>query len=133
MLPFPVLVPIIKMAKPKSRWEELVDFFLGPHTDECVRWWGNRGSGYGQVTDLNGISRRVNRAVLAMKLGRPVADDLGALHNCQGGPLCCHPGHLYEGNRLDNAIDRRLVGGYHMENGGFAQGQKALIAALEKP
>jgi hypothetical protein len=61
------------------------------------------GHGYGQIW-RKPVHIAANRAVLEIKLGRPILPGFLACHHCDNPP-CCNPGHLYEGTSGDNNRD----------------------------
>lgn len=69
-------------------------------TPECVIWTG--------PLMPNGYPRDgrtlLHRAVLAAKLGRPIAQGMDACHTCDVR-ACVAPEHLYEGSRSQNMRD----------------------------
>jgi HNH endonuclease len=81
----------------------------------CWLWTGSVNShGYGQL----GIGSRAqgtfkmqgaHRFALELKLGRPIAPGMCALHTCDN-PACVRPAHLWEGTTQDNTADREAKG-----------------------
>jgi hypothetical protein len=79
-----------------------VDTSGGP--DACWPWTGSRHtSGHGEIW-RKPVHIAAHRAVLEIKLGRPILPGLLACHTCDNPP-CCNPGHLYEGTSVDNNRD----------------------------
>jgi len=71
----------------------------------CLEWQrGRLPKGYGRLR-WRGKRMTASRVSLEIKLGRPVASDLFALHTCDNPP-CFLPDHLYEGTRSDNEQDK---------------------------
>lgn len=71
----------------------------------CKVWVGTSTSkGYAALTFDGGIFRRLNRVVLARKLGRPVVEGMFALHTCDNR-MCVAEDHIYEGTPSQNVRD----------------------------
>lgn len=71
----------------------------------CKEWSGCRFSqGYG-VVRMNGKNIKAHRLSLEHKLGRPLNDNMFALHSCNNPP-CCNPDHLREGTHQENMDDK---------------------------
>ena len=66
---------------------------------------------------MNGKNHKPHRISLELKLGRPIADGLQALHRCKKNRKCLNPEHLYEGTPQENMEDR-------MRDGNTAKGEK---------
>lgn len=69
----------------------------------CWIWGRTTSEGYGCMT----VSRRtvrVPRLVLALTLGKDIADVVETCHRCDT-PLCVNPEHLFEGTHGDNVRD----------------------------
>ena len=84
----------------------------------CHVWTGAvTGPGYPEIT-VDRKVLRVHRLVLERKLGRPIAPDMMACHQCEHlyppGDIsyrrCINPDHLEEGDKHRNAIEARRVG-----------------------
>lgn len=72
--------------------------------DECWPWLGSLcGSGYGEFSHA-GTKATTHRLAFALDRCRDPGASL-VLHACDNRP-CCNPGHLYEGDDLQNARDR---------------------------
>lgn len=70
----------------------------------CWPWRGGKDKdGYGRLY-ANNQDLAAHRCALELKLGRSLADDQCALHDCDNPP-CCNPDHLFEGTKLDNNKD----------------------------
>jgi hypothetical protein len=64
--------------------------------------------GYGLVKHQRKMFR-VSRLVLAMKLGRPISNEINACHTCDN-PSCINPRHLFEGSDQENMSDKTRKG-----------------------
>lgn len=74
-----------------------------PH--ECWEWTASRKkSGHGSFSYNGQAGQYPHRAVLSLKLGRPLRDDEETRHECDNPP-CCNPAHLVEGSKSDNMRD----------------------------
>jgi len=82
-----------------------IEFYLAPPDARGCRLWTKSVTpkGYGRINYKN-RKWLVHRAMLEKYLGRPIPDDLLALHHCDV-PNCCTESHLYEGTVQDNADD----------------------------
>jgi hypothetical protein len=77
---------------------------------ECWEWQGSRKRlGYGSFSYNGKAGQYPHRAVLSLKLGRPLRPDEETRHRCDNPP-CCNPDHLVEGSRSDNMRDAVLRG-----------------------
>ena len=84
--------------------------------DGCWEWqggrwghgWKGRGKGYGSFW-MNGKTVSAHR--VALMLAKPSMYDpsLHVLHTCDN-PICCRPGHLWQGTNADNVSDRERKG-----------------------
>jgi hypothetical protein len=92
--------------KHARRFESKVDRSGGP--DACHPWTAGRTCGYGKF-DVRGKTLRANRIALELKLGRPIAPGMEALHTCDHRE-CCNPAHLYEGTHQQNMDDKTARG-----------------------
>lgn len=90
-------------AKHVARFESKVDRSGGPNA--CHPWTASTPKGYGRFK-VDGRTKRAHVVALVLKLGRPIAPGMRALHTCVGNPACCNPDHLYEGTDADNVRDR---------------------------
>ena len=73
----------------------------------CWLWRYQRNRQGYAIARAFGKKRRVNRLMLAAKLGRPLVGL--ALHSCHD-PACVNPDHLREGDYKENAEDARHAG-----------------------
>lgn len=79
----------------------------------CWLWGGTpHHSGYGTVK-WNGIQTTPHRVAYILTYGLPRKD---VLHRC-GNRLCCNPSHLYDGDDIQNAADRKAHGRTHQPVG----------------
>lgn len=81
---------------------------------ECYFYQGHRNPSnyaYLMIRDKNKklVSYRLNRVVLALKLGKTYEELTNALHKCNNQP-CIREEHLYEGSPKDNTRDGILDG-----------------------
>ena len=75
---------------------------LGP----CWVWTASTdGHGYGQINAGRGdkVPAKAHRVSWALEHG-PITGDVCVLHRCDNPP-CVNPGHLYAGDRRQNALD----------------------------
>lgn len=112
-------------------------------TESCWIFVGYCGKGRAKYGWLSGVGeRKAHRVALTLKLGRPIAEGLQALHTCDN-QRCVNPDHLYEGTEDQNhqdARDRdrnRLKGAHRDRNGmrthvGLSRGQKNSQARLSE-
>lgn len=81
--------------------------------DECWPWIGARlKSGYGvMAVRREGVKSitTAHRISLAIKLGRPITDDLHSCHSCDVN-FCVNPAHLFEGTAKANNEDKVAKG-----------------------
>lgn len=80
--------------------------------DECWVYPFVNHNGYGELhTSVDGKKYKifVHRAVLCLKLRRPIREGHLALHNCDNPP-CANPSHIWEGTKEDNNKDASLKG-----------------------
>lgn len=70
----------------------------------CWLWRGSiKSNGYGSMS-YNGKFYHPHKAMLEMKLGRPLLSGHESRHGCDCRP-CVNPDHLLEGTRSDNMRD----------------------------
>lgn len=90
--------------------EEFVEWFnnqLEVQKDGCRTWSRAKTlKGYGSCWTIDGRLGRAHRVALELKLGRPLADGMHALHSCDNPP-CCNPDHLREGTNVENMKERQ--------------------------
>lgn len=72
-------------------------------SDGCWIWGRTTSAGYGCMT-ADRRTVRVPRLVLALSIGKPLADVIETCHRCDK-PLCVNPDHLFEGTHGDNVRD----------------------------
>lgn len=75
----------------------------------CLSWTKHHTTGGYGLFMLGGRMMRAHRAVLELKLGRPITLGLFAIHSCDY-PSCIDPEHLREGTPKDNAQDMQRRG-----------------------
>jgi hypothetical protein len=74
--------------------------------DGCWIWTRTKAQNeYGSCRMIDGRIGRTHRIALELKLGRPIADGMHALHSCDNPP-CCNPDHLWEGSNAENVRDK---------------------------
>ena len=71
----------------------------------CLPWTKGLVKGYGQFA-IGGRMMYAHRAVLELKLRRPIKPGMQALHTCDY-PACIDSEHLYEGTPKNNSQDMR--------------------------
>lgn len=70
----------------------------------CMIWKGAKSTnGYAQIKQ-NGKTKRANRIVKQLQIGRELRSDECAMHTCDT-PLCLNPDHLVIGSTQDNTAD----------------------------
>lgn len=74
----------------------------------CLLWLGGLRGDY-PSTSFQGKRREVHRAVLELKLGRPLLPGEQACHKCDV-QLCINEDHLFPGTIQDNTRDRDQKG-----------------------
>lgn len=78
---------------------------LIPDERGCCIWPGRPRHHGGYATSwIDGRERRLNRYVLEKKLGRPIAEGMLALHECDVR-MCVAVEHIYEGTHEKNMED----------------------------
>ena len=106
--------------------EQLRDFW---HWEDTHRIWHDSCIGSKRprpAAVLNGKHTYIARAVLAEKLGRPIAKGMFACHivKCNNG-MCVEPDHLYEGTASQNMMDTpKEIRVRRSSKAGFATGRK---------
>lgn len=115
-----------------ERFWEKVDV-RGP--DECWPWKANRNEhGYGLIY-VRGRGKNVRAARVALVLaGRPIPDELDALHRCDNPP-CVNQAHLFAGTQLENVQDMVAKGRLRLpmlrgEDHGNAKLTRAIVEAI---
>jgi hypothetical protein len=94
----------LKGSGPKSIADIKARCIVAP--SGCWIWQGGKSNGgYGVFGTNKGPTVRVNRFVLAEKLGRPIRPGYQSLHECSTPP-CANPDHLFEGTPGDNMRQR---------------------------
>lgn len=99
------LVTILGLGCAERFWAKVN---MTPTVSGCLEWIGSRPRGpkaYGRFFDGERV-RDAHRVALEMALGRSLRPGMLACHACNNR-WCVRawPGHLYEGNRADNAAD----------------------------
>lgn len=75
----------------------------------CWLWQGFIGHwGYGMIC-YRGKQQGTHRAMLSLKIGRPLSKGEQALHTCDIRH-CCNPDHLWLGNHALNQRDKAIKG-----------------------
>jgi len=75
-----------------------------PEIGPCHDWTAATSErGYG-VFHLGGRAVSATRFILSVRLGRPLAEGMEALHACDR-KICVRPSHLREGTQADNLAD----------------------------
>jgi hypothetical protein len=78
---------------------------LTPTDTGCKEWSMCRfAHGYG-VVRMAGKNLKAHRMSLEHSLGRPLKENMFALHSCNNPP-CCNPDHLREGTNQENVDDK---------------------------
>ena len=77
----------------------------GSNEYDCWEWTGSKEKtwGYGRI-QWRGDVQFASKAMLEIKLGRPLQSGMLACHTCDNPP-CSNPKHLYEGTPLQNIQD----------------------------
>jgi hypothetical protein len=76
----------------------------------CWEWQGFRHPAQGSrqlpyaQASYRGRNMGLHRAVLQIKLGRPLAQGMHACHSCDV-PYCINPDHIFEASNRDNQLD----------------------------
>ena len=106
-------------ARDQLTWDELMPHIVqaaGPweyfcrkvrigHPSDCWEWMGSCGApGYGNWGHKGASA--AHRATYNLFYGEPSGM---VLHRC-GNRRCCNPGHLYDGNHIDNRRDSESHG-----------------------
>jgi hypothetical protein len=79
----------------------------------CQEWpLGKFNDGYGGVS-IGGVrgTQKAHRVSLSLKLGRPLRENMLALHTCDNKGCVCRD-HLYEGTHSQNSMDALTRGQY---------------------
>ena len=75
-----------------------------PWLGRCWEWTGaTNTNGYG-VIKVAGRLELVHRVALSLALGRPIAEGMWGLHECDNR-VCARPRHLREGLPAENVAD----------------------------
>lgn len=83
-------------------------FMSEPPCPGCQLWLGGKDKdGYGLIS-IGNVQHRATRVALSLKLGRPLAVGMLALHTCHT-PACVQQDHLYEGSNDENMVDKVLA------------------------
>jgi hypothetical protein len=94
----------------------------------CMVWLGQTlAKGYGHVR-IGNKKIQTHRYALSKKLGRPIGENMCALHTCDNPP-CCNPDHLREGTNQDN-VDDKMSKGREARNKGEKHGCAKLTESL---
>jgi hypothetical protein len=114
-----------------ARVAEQVDSSAGP--DACWPWTGGiNEDGYGRFCH-EGKSYLAHRAVLALKLDRPLRRTEVTRHKCVGNRRCCNPAHVVSGSIAQNNNDLSLQDRVaHGERGGSAKLTEAQVAEIRQ-
>lgn len=111
-----------------NQWEDR--FWLYVNTSdpgECWEWTGTTQSGgYGWFSK-EGRQRLAHRLAFVIENGDP---ENYVLHHCDN-PLCCNPGHLYDGRQKDNVDDMWRRGRANPKTGPGEESNRSVLSRSE--
>lgn len=84
---------------------------------------------YGRML-VEGKTHYAHRLVLEVKLGRPIAEGMVAMHLCDN-PGCCNPSHLREGTQKENAIQKSASGRGYVNGDGRRNASQPAVRLIE--
>jgi len=112
-----------------AEFDEWFQTRLEHRENGCMVWLGQTlAKGYGHVRGVDSKKVLTHRYALAIKLGRPIGENMCALHTCDNPP-CCNPDHLREGTNQDN-VDDKMAKGREARVQGEKHGCSKLTEAL---
>jgi len=92
----------MKFRPVEERFWEKVDV---KSDDECWNWTAHLHVGYGELK-IGRTNILAHRISYCLHFGVVISSDVCVLHKCDNRK-CVNPNHLYLGDRLDNALDRK--------------------------